>query len=362
MKILQVKLGQGGYRILIGDNLLSDLGKYLQSLQIGRRILVVTNDTVGPIYGNVVLKSIKSAGYEVVYEELPDGEIYKTLDSAKELYTAALSAHLGRECAVVALGGGVIGDLAGFVAATYMRGVPFIQVPTTLLSQVDSSIGGKVAVNHPLGKNMIGSFYQPLLVLADVGTLRSLPVREVRSGLGEVIKHGVIANADFFDFLEIHLDKILDLDPDLLTEVIDTAARIKVEIVEKDEKEHGQRALLNFGHTIGHALETLTDYQVYRHGEAVAAGMAVAATMAENLGLMSDTDRVRLIALLDRAGLPISFACAVDEIIKILPRDKKAAAGHPRFVLPSEVGHAAVYDDIEAGVVKAALEKNHRQS
>lgn len=354
---LRVELGERSYSIMIGADILDRLGEAVVNLGCGPRLFVVTNETVGPLYGERVKNSLIKAGFDLLYHELPDGEEYKSLQSAERLYTVALEGGLERGGAVVALGGGVIGDLAGFVAATYMRGVPYIQVPTTLLAQVDSSVGGKVAVNHPLGKNIIGCFYQPRLVFADVQVLRTLAPREVRAGLAEVIKYGVIRDASFFRYLEGNLEEILALDEEALITVIRRSCAVKAEIVEKDEREEGLRAILNFGHTVGHALEALTGYRVYRHGEAVAAGMAVASAIAAARGLLKGTERMRLIGLLQRAGLPVSFPFNADDVVRILPRDKKAHRGWPRFVLPLSPGRVELFGDVELAEVMTALEE-----
>lgn len=255
------------------------------------------------------------------------------------------------------LGGGVIGDLAGFVAATYMRGVVFVQVPTTLLAQVDSSVGGKVAVNHPLGKNIIGCFYQPRLVFTDVSTLKTLPARELRSGIAEVIKYGVIWDEGFFSFLEKNLEKIYGFDQDVLVETVKRSCEIKVKIVECDETEQGIRAILNFGHTVGHALETLTGYKFYRHGEAVAAGIMVAATIAAQRGIFPEASRERLFSLLRRAGLTVPVSCDPEQIFVAVARDKKVVNGCPRFVLPAEIGRVEIFSDVERDEFRLAFEK-----
>jgi 3-dehydroquinate synthase len=273
------------------------------------------------------------------------------------LYDYALENGLERQSAVVALGGGVIGDLAGFFAATYMRGVPFIQVPTTLLAQVDSSVGGKVGVNHPKGKNMIGCFYQPRLVFTDVATLRTLPRRELRAGLAEVIKYGVIWDEGFFCFLEKNLEGVFDLDQQVLTKIVRNSCAIKAEIVEKDEREAGLRAILNFGHTVGHAIEAITEYRVYRHGEAVALGMVVAATIAVRRGLLAPELKKRLVSFLERAGLPTGVPAFGEELLEIMKKDKKVQRGRIRFVLPLALGQVEIFSDIEPEEIMAALSK-----
>jgi 3-dehydroquinate synthase len=295
LETVPVDLKERGYSIKIGAGNLECLGEAmaaLEPLQDVKSVLVVTDERVGPLYGKQVLSSLKRAGFTPLYHQLPEGEEYKSLESAEQLYTAAIENGLDRQSAVVALGGGVVGDLAGFVASTYMRGISLIQVPTTLLAQVDSSVGGKVAVNHPLGKNMIGAFYQPQLVFIDVHVLETLAPREVRAGLAEVIKYGVIQDGDFFSYLEGHLQQILALDEGVLSYVIKKSCAIKARVVEEDEREDGVRAFLNFGHTIGHALEALTFYRNYRHGEAVAAGMVAAAEIAVERGLLEEEEKM----------------------------------------------------------------------
>lgn len=357
----RINLGERSYPVLAGASLLVQLGRRLASLSLSPRVFVVTNETVGPLYGEQVVRTLERVGFQVMYRELPDGEEYKSLESAEQLYAQAITGGLERQGAVVALGGGVIGDLAGFVAATYMRGIPFIQVPTTLLAMVDSSVGGKVAVNHSLGKNMIGCFYQPRLVLADVETLKTLPVRELRAGLAEVIKYGVISDEQFFVFLEENIEKVFSLNQDVLIEIIKTSCDIKARIVEEDEREQGIRAVLNFGHTIGHALEAVTGYRVYRHGEAVAAGMAVAATIAANMGLCTPDLKLRLTTLLERAGLPTGVPFSAEQILDLLPRDKKARDGRPRFVLPQALGHVEISSSIPSEEIRSALDACREQ-
>jgi 3-dehydroquinate synthase len=298
---------------------------------------------------------LADSGFTVSYYEVPDGEEYKTLQSAAAIYDQMVDAGMERGSALVALGGGVVGDLAGFVAATYMRGVPLIQVPTTLLAQVDSSVGGKVAVNHSRGKNLIGCFYQPKLVFADLQVLKTLPEREIRAGMAEVIKYGAIWDSTFFTFLERQLDRILSLEPAPLMETVKRSCAIKAEIVSGDEREEGRRAILNFGHTIGHALESLTDYRVYRHGEAIAAGMAAAARLAVNRGLQDQADRERLVALLERTGLPVTFPYPARDLLELLSHDKKVLEGRPRFVLPVKIGQAEICSDLGDEEILAAL-------
>jgi 3-dehydroquinate synthase len=361
MERLTVDMGERSYQIMIGFSDLDRLGINLLPLNLSNRICLVTNTTVGKLYGSRVKTILADSGYTVSYYEAPDGEEYKTLQSAAAIYDQMVNAEMERSSAVVALGGGVVGDMAGFAAATYMRGMPLIQVPTTLLAQVDSSVGGKVAVNHPRGKNLIGCFYQPRLVFADLQTLKTLPVREIKSGMAEVIKYGAIWDSVFFTFLEQRLDRILNLEPEALMETVRRSCAIKAEIVSRDEREDGLRAVLNFGHTIGHALESLTDYRVYRHGEAIAAGMAVAASLAVGRGMMNSADRERLVALLSRTGLPVSIPYPARDIMELLSHDKKVFEGRPRFVLPLKIGQAEICSGLEDEEIAAALTACSRQ-
>jgi len=337
---VEVNLGNRSYPILIGENLLAALGTEVRARIHGERVLVISNPTVRGLYGKRAEESLAGAGLTVVWGEMPDGEEYKTLETVSRLYDLAVEAELDRGCAVVGLGGGVVGDTAGFVAATYMRGVPFVQVPTTLLAQVDSSVGGKVGVNHPKGKNMIGAFYQPRLVLADIGTLASLPSGEIRAGLAEVIKYGVIWDAPFFNWLEENVERLLELDPDAITYAVAQACGIKADVVAADETEQGRRQILNYGHTFGHAVEALTGYRRFRHGEAVAIGMATAARMAERMGILGSGDRQRIEALIVRTGLPVEMPrdFTAEQYLEAMAHDKKARSGVLTFVLPSAIG------------------------
>ncbi len=353
---LKVDLGEKSYPIYIGGNILPDIGVYVKGLGVGHKIMVVTNPTVRNLYGNVVAGSLQKAGFEVVWGEMPDGEEYKSLESARVLYDMAFDSGLDRKCAVLALGGGVIGDLAGFVAATYMRGVPFIQVPTTLLAQVDSSVGGKVAVNHPKGKNIIGVFYQPRMVYADINTLKTLPGREFRAGMAEVIKYGVIQDREFFEFLENNYPNIQNLGAKELIRVVETSCSIKAKVVEQDETEQNLRAILNYGHTFGHAFESLTGYKKYVHGEAVAIGMVSAARVAVKLGMLDPGDGGRIENLIRTFELPLTFS-QLDpaEIVESMYHDKKALGGKVRYVLPETVGRVRIVSDVSHDVLYEVL-------
>ncbi|MDI6631954.1 MAG: 3-dehydroquinate synthase, partial [Thermoanaerobacteraceae bacterium] len=311
MTEVRVELGPRSYPIYVASGCLGKLGRIAQQHLTGRRMLVVTNPVVAGLYGEAVKRSLAEAGFQVGEAQIPDGEEYKTLATVAGLYDAAFTGGLERGDAVLALGGGVVGDIAGFLAATYMRGVPFVQVPTTLLAQVDSSVGGKVGVNHPGGKNLIGAFYQPRFVLIDPDTLATLPSREVRAGLAEVIKYGVISDAGFFSWLEANIDRLLNLEPAALEHAIAASCRIKAAVVSADETETGLRAILNFGHTVGHALEAVTGYQRFVHGEAVAIGMVAAARLAVRLGYFEPPGAERITGLVLRAGLPAEVPAGV---------------------------------------------------
>jgi len=350
---LEVMLGSRSYQIMIGSGLLPEVGELVGDLVPGRRALVVSDETVFGLYGGTLEDSLKGAGFEVEAALVPPGEEHKTLAWTGQLYERAFEAGLDRFCPVIALGGGVVGDLAGFAAATYMRGVPFVQLPTTLLAQVDSSVGGKVAVNHPRGKNAIGAFYQPVLVASDVDTLASLPARQVRSGLAEVIKYGVIWDEKFFAWLEENVDRLLNKEVETMVHAVSESCRIKAQVVEEDETERGLRAILNFGHTVGHALEAAAGYGTYTHGEAVAAGMAAEARLALKSGLLAPRDYRRLIALLKRAGLPAELPGGVspERIVSYMWRDKKVKGGRLTFVLPSRIGKAVIKAGVSEGEV-----------
>ncbi len=355
---VKVNLGEKSYPIYVGTRILPEVGGYAARLEIGRRLMVVTNPTVNHLYGRVVTESLQEAGFQVVVGEIPDGEEFKTLESARSLYDTAFAYALDRKCAVLALGGGVIGDLAGFVAATYMRGVPLLQVPTTLLAQVDSSVGGKVAVNLPGGKNIIGAFYQPKMVFTDISTLNTLPEREFRAGMAEVIKYGIIRDGKFFAFLEREQAAVKRLSPAEMVRIIKTSCSIKARVVEEDETEQGLRAILNYGHTFGHAYEALTGYKKFIHGEAVALGMISAAGVAVQLNLLTAENEARIRRLIRRFGLPENFGeLAPAAIVDSMYRDKKTLAGKVRFVLPETIGRVRIVTDIPAEVLAAVLSR-----
>lgn len=355
MKTLSLELGERSYPIYIGQGLL-DREELLSPHIGGSRVLVVTNDTVAPLYLDRLLKVVRR--YRPVQVVLPDGEQYKNLDNLTRIYDRLLETHCDRKTTLIALGGGVVGDMAGFAAATYQRGVPFLQIPTTLLAQVDSSVGGKTGVNHALGKNMIGAFHQPRCVLIDTDTLNTLPTNELSAGLAEVIKYGLISDADFFNWLEKNLDGLLARDAAVLSEAIECSCRNKATVVAADERESGQRALLNLGHTFGHAIETGSGYGSWLHGEAVGAGMAMAADLSHRLGWLSAADLARVEALLVRARLPVRSPAALDSarMLELMAVDKKVEDGRMRLVLLKRIGQALITDTTPLALVKQTLD------
>lgn len=357
MERITVELGERSYPISIGAGLFDDSAQFAQ-IPDGKSVVVITNTTVSPLYAQVILDQLESKGCKTSLLELPDGEQYKTLDTFNTVQTHLLSGNYGRDVVVVALGGGVIGDLVGFSAACYQRGVDFIQIPTTLLSQVDSSVGGKTAVNHELGKNMIGAFYQPQAVIIDTNCLRTLPERELAAGVAEVIKYGIIYDEPFFEWLEENLEKLYALDQQALTYAIARCCQIKAEVVALDEKESGIRALLNLGHTFGHAIEAELGYGKWLHGEAVSSGTAMAAHTAQLLGDITPEQVTRIIALLERAKLPVHTpeSMRFDDFIKHMMRDKKVLSGKLRLVLPTSIGTAQVVSDVPSDLIEQAID------
>jgi 3-dehydroquinate synthase len=340
MATLKVHLGERSYPIYIDRGILVGVGEFIRQAGIGGKVAVVTNPTVASLYLETIIESLREAKLPFARVLVPDGEEHKNLSCVSEIYDHLVCERLDRQSCILALGGGVIGDMAGFVAATYLRGIPYIQVPTTLLAQVDSSVGGKTGVNHQNGKNLIGAFYQPRMVVIDVDVLSSLPRRELIAGLAEVIKYGVIEDADLFTLLEAKLDHVLDLDPDLLIQIISTSCAIKARIVENDEREADYRAVLNFGHTIGHALEAVTGYQRFLHGEAVGIGMAQAAAISFRRGFCNQASFERIRKLIERAGLPVEIPPDVskDRLIEAMEVDKKSAGGKIKFVICGGLG------------------------
>jgi 3-dehydroquinate synthase len=340
---IRVDLGERSYEVVVHAGLLDHIGDLLAPFKLGPDTVVVTNPVVKRHYGARVVRSLKAAGLNTTVLALPDGERTKSLTWVAHVLNELLRRRYERKAWLVALGGGVIGDLAGFAASIYLRGIPFVQVPTTLVAQVDASIGGKTGVNHPRGKNLIGAFHQPKLVLVDPDALRTLPPRDFRAGLAEVIKYGVIADGAFFEFLERDMDQILKLDPAALHRVIRTSCAIKAAVVSEDEREGDRRRILNFGHTVGHALETLGGYRRYAHGEAVAIGMVVAARLAERLGLGDASVGTRIRALLERTRLPADLPPhAASAVLRAMRQDKKVQDRRIHFVLPDRIGHVVV--------------------
>ena len=360
-RTLQVALGERSYPIHIGPGLLGDPAWITPHLA-GRQVMIVTNETIAPRYLELVRRGLP-ADLEVHELVLPDGEATKTLACVSRIWDALLEAGFNRRCTLIALGGGVIGDMVGFAAASYQRGVAFIQVPTTLLAQVDSSVGGKTGVNHPLGKNMIGAFWQPRAVLIDTATLATLPAAEFSAGLAEVIKYGLIRDADFLAWLEEHMAALRALDPEALAWAIERSCQIKAEIVAADETEQGVRALLNLGHTFGHAIEAHQGYGSWLHGEAVGVGMLMAADLSRRLGWLGDTEIKRIQAIIDAAGLPLAAPAdmGVEEFLARMRLDKKNIDQSIRLVLMRALGDAEVYDDTPAGLLEACIQDYPRK-
>jgi shikimate kinase/3-dehydroquinate synthase len=339
---LSVDLGDRSYPILIGEALLEDAGK-LGELVPGRRAAIVTNTVVAPLYLERLTKTLEAAGKQVLSIVLPDGEEEKNWSSLMRVFDVLLQEKCDRKTTLVALGGGVIGDLTGYAAASYMRGIPFVQVPTTLLAQVDSSVGGKTGINHPLGKNMIGAFYQPQAVIADTMTLNSLPDKELSAGLAEVIKHGAIIDVAFFDWIESNIGKLIARDPEALAYAVKRSCEIKAEVVRQDEKEGGLRAILNFGHTFGHAIEAGLGYGQWLHGEAVGCGMVLAADLSCRLGYIDETMKNRIRVLVEAAGLPVLAPdLGMERWLELMQVDKKNEGGEIRFILLKPLGTAVI--------------------
>lgn len=359
MSVIEVKLPQQSYEIEIAAGGLDRLGERMQPLAVGQKVLVVSNPEIFQHYGERAIASLASAGFEVSHHILPAGEQYKHLESIQGIYDTALENRLERSSTLLALGGGVVGDMTGFAAATWLRGVHFVQVPTSLLAMVDASIGGKTGVNHPKGKNLIGAFYQPRFVLIDPQVLQTLPEREFIAGMAEVIKYGVIWDTQLFENLEARdrLDRLDCLDAGLLADILGRSCQAKADVVSKDEKESGLRAILNYGHTIGHAVESLTGYTQVLHGEAVGIGMVAASRIAVALGLWDEICDRRQLALIEKAGLPteVPEGVAVEDIIEALQTDKKVKAGKVRFILPTQIGSAIVSDRVTSETIRQVL-------
>jgi 3-dehydroquinate synthase len=361
MRTYTVELGKRSYPIHIGSGLL-DRAELLLPHLAGRQVLIVTNTVVAPLYLERLHAALHSL--DVHHCVLPDGEEHKNLESLNRIFDALLAVPCDRDSTLVALGGGVVGDITGFAAASYQRGVNYVQVPTTLLAQVDSSVGGKTAINHPLGKNMIGAFHQPRVVIADTDTLNTLPDRESRAGLSEVIKYGLIRDRSFLEWLERNVERLLARDTQALTHAIERSCANKAEVVARDEREAGERALLNFGHTFGHAIETATGYTSWLHGEAVATGMVMAAGLSRRMGLLTEADEARVAGLVKRAGLPTALPAGIRaaELARHMRVDKKVAAGRIRLVLLRALGEAFLTGDYPDRLMAETLEHFPRQA
>ncbi len=359
--VITVDVPQGSYEVAIAPGSLDHLGTWMQPLGLGRKVLLVSSPPIFKHYGDRAIAALNQAGFEVASVLLPPGERYKTPKSLQKIYDAALQYRLERSSTIVALGGGVMGDMAGFAAATWLRGIAVVQVPTTLLAMVDASIGGKTGVNHPQGKNLIGAFHQPRLVLIDPDVLHTLPGREFRAGMAEVIKYGVIWDADLFEQLERapRLDQLRALSAELLHTILTRSCQAKAHVVSQDEKEAGLRAILNYGHTIGHAVESLTGYRVVNHGEAVGIGMVAAGAIATQLHLWDADATQRQHVLIAKTHLPTCLppGMDLDAILASLQTDKKVEAGKVRFVLPTRIGHATVTDQATPDVIRPVLEQ-----
>ncbi|WP_372881178.1 3-dehydroquinate synthase [Psychromonas sp.] len=355
MEKLIVDLGERSYPISIGQGLLAQKVLFKPVIK-GKKVMIVSNEIVAPLYLAACKETL--SGFQIDQVILPDGEKFKTLATFETILTALLANKHARDTTIIALGGGVIGDMAGFAAACYQRGVPFIQVPTTLLSQVDSSVGGKTAVNHPLGKNMIGAFYQPQSVIIDIDCLKTLPAREFSAGMAEVIKYGIIYDPAFFRWLEEHATEIKALQPESITYMIKRCCEIKAEIVSLDEKEGGIRALLNLGHTFGHAIEAEQGYGNWLHGEAVAAGMVLAAKTARHLDLMNSAQVEQIISLIKQFDLPISAPEEMhyQQFAEHMQLDKKVLDGKLRLILPTSIGTSAIFDNVSEEILQQVIE------
>jgi 3-dehydroquinate synthase len=356
MQTVRVALGERSYDIEIGGGIIDAIGAKLNSLGFSGRAGIVTNETVAPLYADRVKKSLRDAGIEPIALIIPDGEEYKNLQTVSGIYDDLLKLRFDRKTPLIALGGGVIGDMTGFAAATYMRGIPFVQVPTTLLSQVDSSVGGKTGVNHPLGKNMIGAFYQPVHVCADIETLGTLPEEEFLSGMAEVVKYGVIYDGDFFSYLENNREAVLAKAMDTMVAIVTMSCKIKAEVVGLDERESNLRAILNFGHTVGHAIEAITNYSSYRHGEAVSIGMVAASRLAARSGLCNPDVPEKVGSLLKSFGLPVSApGISAEAILSAMSLDKKVEKGRVKMVLPKSMGEVVVTADWKESDLSASI-------
>lgn len=355
MQTLTVSLADRSYPIHIGAGLCNQAQLIPEKLLQGKAV-VITNETVAPLYLESVLSGLRASGAECLPIVLPDGEAYKSWETLNKIFDELLTQRCERKTPLIALGGGVVGDLTGFAAATYQRGVPFIQIPTTLLAQVDSAVGGKTAINHPLGKNMVGAFYQPQVVIADMDTLRTLPPRELAAGLAETIKYGFIRDPQFLDWLEKNIERLNAREPEALAYAVERSCQNKAEVVANDERETGERALLNFGHTFGHAIETGMGYGAWLHGEAVAAGMVMAARFSEKLGMIGKSDVQRVVDILVRAKLPVDApALGAERYLDLMGHDKKVEGGKIKFILLRKPGEAFICNQYDSTALHALL-------
>lgn len=362
MKKIKVRLGKSSYEIRIGLGILAEVGHQLTESEFSDKLVIITNPIANRLYGEALERNLIREGFRVTILPVPDGEDQKSLETAGRLYHELSNCYAERTTPILALGGGVIGDLAGFVAATYLRGVPLVQIPTTLLAQVDSSIGGKVAVNLGLLKNKIGVFYQPKLVISDISTLKTLPPKELANGLAEVIKSAMVWDKEFFAYLEMNLDRIKSLDDRELEETVFRSAKIKAEIVAKDERDLGLRNILNYGHTIGHAIESAADFSI-GHGEAVAIGMLAAARISNRLGILEQNELIRLRNLIRRAGLAMETpSLELGRIIQAVRHDKKILGGRIRFILPKAIGEVFITDEVSPSLVEEVLVSWHEET
>ena len=363
MRTVNVSLGERSYSILIGEAVLSNLGAECQKLELGQRCAIISDRNVAPYYGKAALGSLTAAGFEPTLITVTAGETAKSLKTAQACYDQLAKQRLERRSFIVALGGGVVGDVAGFVAATYLRGIAFVQVPTTLLAQVDSSVGGKVGVNLKAGKNLVGAFHQPRAVLCDLATLKTLPEREYRAGLAEVIKYGIISSAVLFQTLEREMPKLLRRDAAALAEVVARSCEIKAQVVAKDETERGLRAILNFGHTVGHAIEAISGYGKFLHGEAISIGQVAAAKLSANLSGLSQSEVDRIENLFAAAGLPTNIrlsAAQRERLLTAMQLDKKVSGGKIKFVLAKRIGKVVWGQEVPLNSIQDVLETSSK--
>ena len=357
MKKINIQFDERSYPIYIGEGLISNYELISQHI-LGKKVAIITNETVADIYLKTLMDTV-SPHKELISIILPDGESYKSKDSLDSIYAQLLENKADREITLIALGGGVIGDITGFAAATYMRGVNFIQIPTTLLSQVDSSVGGKTGINHPLGKNMIGAFYQPKCVISDMDVMKTLPSRELSAGLAEVIKYGLIRDNKFFEWLESHIQYLMEMNPKYLIEAVQRSCENKAAVVEADEFESGIRAILNLGHTFGHAIEVAQGYGNWLHGEAVGAGMVMAAKLSQSMGWLADKDVGRIVALIKKAGLPTEPPkISVKKYMELMMLDKKTKDGQINLVLQKSIGDAVLTNQYDPKKLHQILEQS----